>query len=85
MLALFIFIVTLTLIIWQPKGLKIGTSAVAGAMVALALGVVSIDDIWGFSNIVWDATLAFIGIILLSMVLDEIGFFELGLRYTSFV
>lgn len=76
MLALLVFLVTLLLVIWQPKGLKIGTSAVAGALVALGLGVVSLDDVLTVSAIVWDATLAFIGIIILSMVLDEIGFFE---------
>ena len=75
-LAVSIFLITLLFVIWQPKELQIGTSAVIGAIVAYIFGVVNYEDLFTVFDIVWDATFAFIGIIILSLVLDEIGFFE---------
>lgn len=71
-----IFLLTLVLVIWQPRGLGIGWSACAGALAALLCGVIQLSDIPVVWHIVWNATGAFIAIIIISLLLDKAGFFE---------
>lgn len=75
-LSLAIFFVTIILVLWQPGRLNIGISAVIGAIAGIATGVNPISDVYDVWKIVWDPTLTFVGLILISLSLEKIGFFE---------
>lgn len=76
LIATAVFVFTLVLVIWQPRGLGVGWSAALGALIALAVGAVSLQDIPTVWAIVWNATATFIAVIIISLLLDEAGFFE---------
>ncbi len=72
--AILIFVFTLVLL--MPRGLGIGWGALIGAAVALLLGVVHLADFPVVWNIMWNATATFLAVIIISLLLDEAGFFE---------
>jgi Na+/H+ antiporter NhaD/arsenite permease-like protein len=74
--ALSVFISTVFLMIKRPMGIKLGYAAAIGALASLLLGTVSLGQAAeSFVNI-WDAALAFIGIVAFSVILDAMGFFK---------
>lgn len=75
-IAVCIFILTWILMLKRPWNIKLGLASGIGAILSLLLGIIGLSDVIYALEVVWDAALAFIGILLLSATLDAMGFFK---------
>lgn len=66
---------TIVAVALRPRGLGVGTIALGGALIALAARLVTLHDLAVVLGIVWNPTLTFVGIVAISIVLDEAGVF----------
>lgn len=62
--------------ILRPGKIGIGYPALAGAAVCIATGITRPEDAIIVANLVWNATLTLVAIIISSLVFDEAGFFD---------
>ena len=60
----------------QPRGINLGMAAGLGAVASILLGTVTVADAVGAFYDIWDAALAFVGIVTLSVTLEVMGFFK---------
>lgn len=74
--SIIVFTVTLILIIWRPKGWNEAAYAAPGALLLLCLGTLAWEDAAYIWEVVWNATLSLIGIMVLTGVMDDNGFFK---------
>ncbi len=56
--------------------MRLGYAAAVGAVASLLFGTVSLSQAVASFFYIWDAALAFVGIVALSVVLDAMGFFR---------
>ena len=74
--SLTIFALTMFLVLVRPYKMNVGLAAAIGAGLTLVSGAVGPSEVAVVWRMTWNATLALVFIIVVSLVLDEAGFFR---------
>ncbi|AQS58799.1 arsenic transporter [Desulforamulus ferrireducens] len=75
-LTLTIFLCTVLFLIWRPRGLNESIPTSIGALGIFLIGAVSISDVYKILGIVTGASITIISTIIMSIVLESVGFFR---------
>ena len=75
-MAFLIFITTLLLIIWKPFRLKVWIYTSLGTIFVFAFKLITYEDVKEIFDLTWDSSLTLIGLIIISLCLENMGFFD---------
>jgi arsenical pump membrane protein len=70
------FLVTLTFILWRPRGINEAIPATIGAIIVLLSGSVSLSDLGKITETISGAAITIIATIVMAIVLESFGFFH---------
>lgn len=71
-----IFLITILFLMWRPRGLNESIPALAGAIFVVFLNIVNFNDLRFIFKIVSGASIVIISTIIMSVVLESLGFFR---------
>ncbi len=73
---LIIFLMTVLFVMWRPFGMNEAVPSLIGAFVIILIGIVPFSDIFEILRIVSGASITILSTIVMSLVLESIGFFR---------
>lgn len=76
-LMLTIFLISIGIMLWRPRGINETIPITIGAAIIVILGFVSYEDLKSILSIVSGPSLTILSTIMMSIVLESIGFFKL--------
>lgn len=71
-----IFAITILFIIWRPRGINEAVPTAVGAMLIFLAGIVPVSDVFEIVEIISGASITILSTIVMSIVLESIGFFR---------
>lgn len=75
LLTILFFLLTVTFVMWRPKGINEAIPATIGAVLVLLTGSVSLTDLGQISQTISGAAITIIATIVMAIVLESFGFF----------
>ncbi|MDQ0860565.1 ArsB/NhaD family transporter [Bacillus sp. V2I10] len=71
-----VFSITVILMLWRPFGINETVPTVTGAIIILLAGIVPLSDVAAIYNIISGAAITILSTIVMSIVLESVGFFR---------
>lgn len=75
-MSIFVFVVTMLVIFWRPRGINEAYPASVGAMIIILTGIVSQKDILDIISKIGGASVTILATIVMAVILESFGFFH---------